>query len=154
MTIIAYRDGVIAADTLVTHHGSRVAHTQKIFRVNGWLIGASGTLGAVRPAMAWVLDGADLSRPIDFGKVEDAAATFVSPEGVRYYVDTGNPFLVEEVSPFTAMGSGADVARGAMFHGATAVEAVEAAISIDISCGGQIHWLGLDGSSSDNVKVD
>lgn len=154
MTIIAYRDGVIAADTLVTHHGSRVAHTQKITRTSGWLIGASGTLGAIRPAVVWVLDGANLSQPVDFGKIEDSAVIFVDPAGALYYADTGSPFLISESSPFTALGSGADVARGAMFHGASAVEAVDAAISIDVSCGGQVHWLGLDGSSSDNVKVE
>ena len=33
MTTIAYRAGVLAADTLVTDQGARVGHTDKIGRV-------------------------------------------------------------------------------------------------------------------------
>lgn len=150
MTIITFRDGVLAADTLVTHNGTRVSHAQKIFRVGDWLIGACGTFGGIKPVEAWVKAGADLDTAIDFGKVEDTGAILVGPSGKTYHADTGGGYVCEELSPFLAIGSGSEIALGAMYHGATAIEAVNAAIALETNCGGQIFWLGVNGTSNVN----
>lgn len=43
MTVIAYRDGVLAADSLVTWRAHRDGHVRKIFKVGRILATASGT---------------------------------------------------------------------------------------------------------------
>lgn len=154
MTILAFRDGILASDTLVTHGGARVAHTKKILRVEGWLIGACGTFGAIKPIEAWVKAGANLDSPVEFGKVDDSAAIVVDPRGKIYHVDTAACYVMEEFSPFTALGSGADVARGAMFQGATSIDAVKASIALETNCGGMVYWLGVDGTDGEIAQLE
>lgn len=147
MTIIVYRDGVLASDTLVTVHGTRVAHAQKIKRVgDGWLIGASGNFGSLPPLEAWIHAGANVAVAVEWGKVDDTTGILISPDGVVYHVDTGCGFVTEESSPFKAMGSGSEIARGALVLGASATKAVEVAMSVELYCGGFVTYLGLDGS--------
>lgn len=144
MTVIAYKDGIMAADTLVTANGSRCAHALKFRKVNGWLIGASGYFGAFKPIARWVEEGADLDKPVDWGKFEDSAGIVVSPGGETYHVGTVGGYLIEEHSPWgVATGSGSEVARTAMYLGLSAREAVQVAIDLETGCGGLVTWASL-----------
>lgn len=145
MTIIVYRDGIMAADTLTTQGGSRVAHTQKIFREDGWLIGGAGCLGVSTCGVNWVKAGADLETPVDFGKMSDSSLMLVSSDGELYYASSDTGFLVKESAPYMTAGSGSDIARGALLMGATAKQAVEIAMRIDLGCGGRCVFTSLAG---------
>lgn len=39
MTVIAYRDGVLAADSMLTSNGTVSAYAEKVREINGWLVG-------------------------------------------------------------------------------------------------------------------
>lgn len=58
----------------------------------------------------------------------------------EYWVRTGCQGYVDP--PF-AIGTGAQLAIGAMEHGATAIEAVEVACRRDINSGGKVQWVSL-----------
>lgn len=146
MTTIAYKNGVLAADTSVTSNAVYVANTLKIHRVNGWLVGGSGSVGAHYSVSRWLEAGADFKKPVDWGSVEDAASIIVSPGGALYHTDTGSGWVVPEQTPFVACGSGADFARAAMLLGCSARDAVAVAIQLDLYSGGRIVWLNLDGT--------
>ena len=48
------------------------------------------------------------------------------------------PTFSQVEAPYYAIGSGAHLALGAMWQGATAEQAVECAIALDIGCGGTV----------------
>ena len=68
-----------------------------------------------------------------------APAALRSDGMIERWENGHGPLLLQE--EFAATGSGKDIAFGAMHMGATAVEAVEAAIRWDASCGGKVEVL-------------
>lgn len=146
MTVVAYRDGVLAADSLSTCYGSRASAVLKIERVGTWLIGGAGMLGVLVPLRRWVEAGAKLDDPIDFGKIEDSVGMLIDASGELFYASPGDGWLVHNSAEFKAIGSGSDVALGAMYVGASAIEAVSAAKAIETSCGGSTVWLDVHGN--------
>lgn len=142
MTTIAYRDGVIAADSLVSSGPNRAGHVVKIARgPDGALGGAAGDMWACVQFLRAVETGTAL--PAERGS--DFDALFVDASGRVHYVgDKGDPVLVE--GEYFALGSGEAAALGAMEMGATAVRAVEVAVKIDKGSGGPIRSLSRAGT--------
>lgn len=141
MTIICYRDGVMAADSLISSMEIRRGRVRKIVRTEtGWLCGASGYCGEVVRFLEWsrtAIGAAEAKFSID---VEDGdfAAVAVSPAGeVEHFDHKGHRFYVE--APFYAIGAGREIAIGAMAHGASAEQAAQYAIDWAVSCGGPVH---------------
>ena len=132
MTVIVFRYGVLASDSgvfvggIVTHFG------RKLLRgADGVLYGGAGSSAGVSNFFRWVEDG----------KQEDLMPT-------PREVDGGGSFIVLTWRPdwglslltfageedlrgnhYYAIGAGADVAYGALHMGASAVDAVRAAIA-------------------------
>lgn len=153
MTIIAYRDGILAADTLISCRGSRAASALKIRRQSGWLAGGAGSPSILTPVMRWIADGANLWTPINLDKIGDAGALLISPRGEVYSVDTESPYPVEEQAEWFAIGSGSDAALAAMLLDCSAVEAVNIAKKIDQQCGGGTVWLNLADPAQDSLEL-
>lgn len=57
MTTIAYKNGVLAADTQVCEAGYRVGRSVKIGERNGVLFGCAGSLGKACQFNSWVASG-------------------------------------------------------------------------------------------------
>lgn len=111
MTVIAYRDGVMAADALASDSVLKVAGLRKIARgPDGTLYGCGG-----RASICCEI----LRQPC--GRV--SIWTWAGAED--YPADC-----------YLSIGSGSAVAMGAMFMGASAEEAVRAGIEHGIGCGG------------------
>ena len=153
MTVIAYRDGVLAADTLITAYHCRVGHTVKISRVNGWLLGASGSLGSLHALEDWALEP-DVTAPIKWPDKADSTGLLISPDGDLFYSSDEAPGLSRNVTPFTAIGSGGEIALTAMALGKSAVDAVKLGMHINIGCGGKALWLNLDGTEDLEIPVE
>jgi hypothetical protein len=138
VTTIAYRDGVLAADTLCTANGLRDDYATKIWRHGKVLIGGAGSRALCLKFRDWVVGGMEDDCPIQDN--DDANGILVTPVGVVCWSASG-PWPVS--SPFYALGSGYQVAMGAMQVGATAEQAVEAALRWDTGSGGEVHTLSL-----------
>lgn len=145
MTIICYRDGIIAADTLISAGDARVGHRLKIDLVGGWLIGAAGNVAGLNYGLNWINAGAHLNEPLVFCPGFSGCLTLISPAGVPYHVNENSTLPAEFATPWTASGSGEDFALGALSRGASAAGAVEAAIECCMSCGGNVTWIAQDG---------
>lgn len=140
MTIIAFRNGLIAADSL-SLHGEIISGTSKKIVKNKWGIkgGSAGETASCYRFRQWILDGAELSKIPDFENLE----------GLVYFPEKNKVFLVQDgkdryyelEGEFFALGSGKDIAIGAMAAGATAKEAAEIAIKYCISCNGSVSVL-------------
>jgi len=146
MTTIAYRDGVLAADSRVTYGedaGARVHFCRKLFRRK---VGEGrkaheviiATAGESSPGMVFVdWYGSGKPTPAMFEHLgPDFVCLVLTPKGLFEYDAYCRGEPIEE--PFYAIGSGAKAALAAMHCGRSAVEAVRIAARIDPYTGGRI----------------
>ena len=146
MTTIAYRDGVLAADTQVSGGGTRTGSIVKVVKApDGFLGAACGNAAFCRRWLEWVRVGParwDAVRPEPNG---EGAGVLVHPCGkVEQFFDSG---MVVEEAPYLAWGSGDELAMGALWMGADAEKAVHAAIAHNTGTGGRVVAVSLDGGS-------
>lgn len=140
MTTIAYKDGVIAYDGRQTRNNRIVSDTaQKCTVVDGVSFFLSGTVCDEKALIAAYF-GTPSSVPVECsGYVVDSGKLMLighdDDTGIwRQDLDKSNP---------DAIGSGAPYALAAMDMGASAAEAVRAAMKRDIYSGGKIRTLTI-----------
>lgn len=146
MTTIAYRDGIIAADSWATYgeEGSARRHTcKKLFRKTVTQGKKSfdviiATAGESSPGMVFV-DWYGTGKPVPdlFLHIGgDFTCLVLTPQGLfEYDVYCRGEQVMDD---FYAVGSGAKVALGAMAAGKSAIEAVRIATRYDPYTGGRI----------------
>lgn len=151
MTTIAYANGVMAADTLMSRGREITTGARKIFATGHYLVGFSGSYGVI-PALLDFLRGEEASTDGDatlFHKVwadkpdfaEDFSVLLVNRRGTVFYGGDTPPVIVAR--PFEAIGTGAQFAIGAMAYGAGAKRAVKIATCLDAFTGGDVISLSL-----------
>lgn len=119
MTTVAVKDGVIAADSFVSSsYGRKCVKLRKIKR--SWY-GVAGDWDDALKFFEWRKSGGDAPM---MGKLDA-----LEIRGKKVYYWCGD--VPEEVKPPYAIGSGADIAMGAMHFGATAEQAVALACKLD-----------------------
>lgn len=141
MTTIAYRDGVMAGDSLITSDNVRCGYMRKIARRDdGALCGVCGSASLLRAILAWFLSGEPADgRP----QITDNDACFIIVRTNGRVESHDQRGFSDDTAPFFALGSGRELAMGAMAAGATAIEAVRAAAKLDIRTGGTVsHVVG------------
>lgn len=138
MTVIAYRDGVMAADTLASDSVLKVAGLRKIARgPDGALYGCGGRASICCEILRWVDGGCEGERPALKREDDTADVLVVRPCGkVSIWTWAGDEDYPADC--YLSIGSGSAVAMGAMFVGASAEDAVRAAIEHGIGCGGTV----------------
>lgn len=146
MTTIAYRDGCLAADTLVSVQTHRDGYATKIAKLGPYLAGASGYHAMTLKFLDWFRMGMPADRTPEMGmnrdEKYDTYGHIFCPDGL---IVTFSPLgWTKRRAPYYATGSGCDYAYGAMSMGATAEEAVRAALVHETASGGPItvlwHW--------------
>jgi ATP-dependent protease HslVU (ClpYQ) peptidase subunit len=146
MTVIAYRDGVLASDSILSNGGMQFASMRKIGRrfYDGSLYAGTGNAADVAAFMRWCEDG----RPGDAKpKLTNMIGVVVTATGEILEFDENLNWFTAQ-GPIYATGSGAAFAIGAMAMGADATTAVSVAIHYESSCGGEIQVERLIGSAS------
>lgn len=131
MTVIAVRDGCMAADSRGKTASDVPYQCEKLFRIRGMLVGVCGDDKGTNRLIAFFRGGE--RNPEQWDCVDGSALVLCPKRGLLHYDANARPDLVKE--PFWAIGSGAPVALGAMERGATAIEAVEAACRWNTDCG-------------------
>lgn len=135
MTTIAYRDGIMAADSAVSNpdSGMLIGRTpNKVIRLpSGALYGSAGDLDD-RLLLAMIFDVKtpdDLPDPVALSEIKQSIdAIFVFPDRRVFAVSTNERACATMLEgEFFALGSGGDIAIGAMAAGASAYQAVEIA---------------------------
>lgn len=148
MTVIAFRDGLMSADSLMSSGGTRAGWVRKVAKgKGGHLGGVAGEAGAGLKFLQWVEKGAKGKMPGG-----DISAIFVKPDGSVFLIDK-TAILIPSDAPFYATGTGGDLALGVMAAGAEADEAVLAAIKFDVHCGGAVTSVRLDPVGAKPVKA-
>lgn len=151
MTVIAYRGGTLACDSAWSERGTVVSSQTKLTRLaSGVLIGASGD-GDDRELMALLTD---VKTPADLpsaAKLISLRCTVgllvVFPDGAVWRVGTGKKDGgAEPTHEPCAIGSGSDLALGAMLGNEKLSAAEACAISClrDTNCKEPIHTMSVD----------
>lgn len=141
MTTIAYRDGVLAADTAMCQGGVMMGNTIKIVRrEDGDMAGSAGDASYNFAFAAWFLAGEIGPAP----KAEQDDQSFdrgviFRKSGIMDVFEPRGQF--QATAPYFAFGSGKESALGAMFAGADAITAVQAALKFDPHTGGDLTIL-------------
>lgn len=154
MTVIAYRDGIMAADSVGTVGDMAVGDHRKVVRsALGFIAGASGDSGDSQRFLGWILDHGPKNGESFVPNDPDMGCMWVSPDGtVTRLGMKGTPYII--TAPFHAMGAGREIALGAMAAGATAEQAVEIAIKYIFGCGGPVQVVKLHREEAVDVKIE
>ena len=135
MTVIACRDGIMAADSAVWQGNIIAGHTRKILRLkDGRLVGCAGLRPTIQACKAW-LDGDGEKPPAE--EVDAFGAIILGADGifrVSYKFQ-----IYESAGAFACEGAHGDFMYGAMLAGASAEEAVRLAIKHGDNAGGEVQ---------------
>ena len=159
MTTIAYKDGVMAGDSGMTHGSRRIGTVQKVFKTAaGALWGSAG--GADDRAFSnliWdVREPGQIPTPEALAALQqDQDGLLVLPCGRVFFLQAHPPGMnayksgvVELLPPVGAIGSGAAFAVAAMMAGSSARQAAGIGAALDIYSAPPITSVSLDSASS------
>jgi ATP-dependent protease HslVU (ClpYQ) peptidase subunit len=150
MTTIAYRDGILASDTQVTHGPTIMkSKCRKVFKLpDGSLYGHTGSLEAGELMRRSLVSG---EAPPNL--TSDAFdGIMIRPNGQTFFYE--NKAWVKLKVDFCALGSGKEHAYGAMAVGASAEQAVHAAITLDPVSGGRVQYVELEDYTKKHSYVE
>lgn len=138
MTTIAYRDGIVAANTGGSRGATIIDGFRKIARTSdGTLVGAAGTAVYMAAMIRWADGGMVSDQPV--ARADDDgcdAALIIRADDVIEVHEVGGFYTIS--AAYCAIGSGRDQALGAMFAGADVETAVRASISHDAWTNGDV----------------
>lgn len=142
MTVIAYKDGVMAADSCSFRNGRRYASFPKIVRASdGSLAGVSGEMGNANAFKDWFLAGENGQSPkMEGGNDSDFGAVIVRPDGA-VWTTYGDGRLIQSADPLEAMGENvaAGFCEAAMLAGLSAEDAVRLTVEHCIYAAGDVQ---------------
>ncbi len=149
MTTIVARGNCMASDSQQTAGDLlEPIKAQKIYRVNGSLVGLSGNPAQGWQFLEWLRDETD---ELAYPEMDGAQALVLTKDGIYSYDNEPVPINRGE---YCATGSGRDVAIGALLHGATPEEAVRTAAEVDVYSGGDIQVYYLEEYNGSTTSTD
>lgn len=137
MTTIACSRAEMAADTRVTD-GPDTFPVVKIHLIEGAIYGAAGLVSSAHRFIEWAKKG-------EQGKVRFAknfTGMKLTREGI-FVISAADPYWMRCDADYFAIGSGKDVALGALAFGATPLQAVQTAMKWDTNSGGDTTVIKL-----------
>jgi ATP-dependent protease HslVU (ClpYQ) peptidase subunit len=146
MTTIAYRAGVIAADSRAWSGDKMpIGNKQKIRRLaDGSLLGISTNIPGFAEALwKWIEAGRVYNDAPKANREMNFEILLVDPEGQVFYANDEFHLTGPLEAQFFAIGSGAQYALGAMRHGADAEAAVECGCALDVWSSHPVYALDL-----------
>lgn len=143
MTVIAYKDGVMAADTMLSAHNSQARAVKLVRLPDGSVAGGCGHWTRAYAALKFLAEGGELDAKDGVPNVADAAILIAKPDGTLWRLEDEFPAypLLDKVM---AIGCGSDAALMAMNLGLSAVEAVAKVTRQDVFCGDPVQSMDVE----------
>ncbi len=152
MSIVAYRDGVIASDTAVSSKDALIPNAiPKIMALkDNTFIGAVGDAVVIQNFFKkfskfdnWspILENTINSSPLNIDNDEAMNLIMIKPDGVIKYLYNGGWLEYSRNLRYFAIGSGKSFALGSLYAGSSAIDAVRASIEFDFYCGGDVVFI-------------
>lgn len=137
MTVIAWKDGLMAADSVSTRGDTRY-WVRKLHRIENVVVAMTGNTDHCEALLAWFRAGRPVEKFPESQKHDSNYACAVFAYQGRIFTIDQTPYPAEMLAPFGALGVGRDFAIGALAAGADAVTAVKIACEWGDGCGGPI----------------
>lgn len=148
MTTIAFRAGIMAADSGAWMGDAHSSWARKIaVGPDGTLYGAAGNAAECFGFLAWVAAGAEGTAPAPRQQGENGSSFIVLAARPGQHIELITAYGIEAYldAPYFAIGSGAVGALCAMKVGASACEAINAAIAHADGASGPVRYV-VDGA--------
>lgn len=147
MTTIAYRDGVLAVDSMCSNNGwKNFLPTKKIIHKCGRLFVICGEIASSIKAIDDIITTENSSSGMIFDLGDHSTILELTTIGsIKIYEDK-HYFSIERESDFISLGSGSPAAMGAMYAGASSYEAIAIASQLDTCTGGVIRCIRVEGN--------
>jgi hypothetical protein len=154
MTVIVYRDLIMASDTMSTNTDSKQFGFKKIVKcpITGDLYGFAGSADSIYGFYNWALSSDEnkhstKSKVTRVKYINETYGDFVvlHKSNVDHKLKLITAFGEEDLThcEYVAIGAAKEVAYGALFTGASSIEAVKACIAHSIYAGGEVYNLML-----------
>lgn len=141
MSTIAYDGKMLAFDTLMVDGSRRdLEPVMKMVLVKEGAYcyaGGVGEYGIVHLFQRWIRDGGDFPELCSKEGRKNCYFVAIHSNGELHEFESTEYPILKTRNHF-AVGSGGGFALGAMLHGATALEAVNIAVSVDVFTGGKV----------------
>jgi ATP-dependent protease HslVU (ClpYQ) peptidase subunit len=139
MTTVVFKNGVFAADSLLSGGDSKVGHCKKIRQAGNLFVGLCGA-NVVYDQFMKFLSGEPYDAKVFEKPDQNSFSAIVVNKETREVVEYCNCLTPEKYkADFYAIGSGREIAAGAMLMNATPKQAVEAAAKRDVWTGGPVQ---------------
>lgn len=143
MTIICYRDGIIASDSWILRDDCQFASMKKIIKTKkGALVGACGNACDLSKFFDWARRDTYIDPPDEIFE-DDFSGVMILPDKRMLLWEDILPTEIE--AEYFSLGIGYQIALGAFVMGASAEAAVSATTKHCRSCGGPIQIEKLNG---------
>jgi hypothetical protein len=155
VSIVVYRDGIMAGDSGMWCGDYRDGAAKKVYRIDGWLVGVSGVYSECMAFVEAMKNYVQAPKhlPLPFHIMSDTDAIIVDPAGQARIVQKGGPF--ESRAPWCVIGSAArGAALGALHMGADAPTAVRIARFVGPWVQGIIHVEELDNKPERRMNAE
>lgn len=129
----------MAADSRVANEEGLIIDEkcQKISKIRGDIIGCEGNDSYITQFLEWYQQGRDPEKRPENIESGEFGAVVLTGEGrlIKYFAEC---YPIEHNSEFITLGSGGEIAVGAMAQGASPYEAVRTASQFNVWTGGEI----------------
>lgn len=139
MTTIAFDEFGVATDTGTFEGDMYVGNTSKIYANENFILAWTGDASEKVPMFEWYANGADASNAPARSSRDGLLIAF-TPNGVFEY-EYASPTPYKSSFKRFAYGGGRAFAVGALYAGASAVQAVEAAIYFHVCTAGEVRYM-------------
>lgn len=119
----------------------RDGHQRKVHKCGRMMIAGAGSASVCESFRSWVMRGMVGPSPFE-GKTDAGNGLVITPDGLAVIWGHSGPWPLKDV-PFLALGTGEQIAMGAMAMGASAEDAVRAAITLNTASGGEVQSVRL-----------
>lgn len=136
MTTVAWDGKTLAADSQATVGAIRARVVKIVRSPDGFLAAGAGELNSITPWLRWVSAGLNPDEQPD-ELHSKSHVIIIDPKGKAFTFE-GSPTRLPLLNKFWALGSGMELALGAMAMGADARTAVKVAAKFDVYTGGRI----------------
>ena len=142
MTVVAYKDGIMAADTMLSAHNSQARAVKLVRLPDGGVAGGCGHWTRAYAGLKFLAEGGDPEAK-DGPKMADAAILIAKPDGSLWMLEDEFP-AYPLLDKAMAIGCGSDAALMAMNLGLSPVEAVAKVTRQDVFCGDPVQSMDVE----------
>lgn len=145
MTTIAYKDGILAGDTMYTEGNIKGFNAKKLFKYKQILIGHSGWCDIVFHPKYLESLYRSLIKNSKLPEIFDGLeySILAIKESKIYTASHDIPYFTVLPDKYYAVGSGKSIALSIMDYGGSAIDAVKIAIKRDVYSGGKVTYVSI-----------